>query len=243
MIMLSGLPDFDRRAPLYESHAGLQRDAAAWLAEWLPAEIDGPALELGAGTGLFTQHLAARTRQLKACDVAPRMVEIGRATLPDLQWSVAEADNPPGPSGYRSFFSSSLLQWVPDPLATFQAWHRLAAPGARLLSGWFVRGTLDDFYALCPDAIPFRWRSTAEWLSLLREAGWEVSRSETRTFTREHPNAVAMLREMHNAGTTVPRRLGVSRLRHALRQYAQTGNRNAAVQTNFVFLRVEAVRT
>ena len=90
-MMPSGLPDFDRRAAQYDSHAALQREAAAWLAEWLPEQIAAPALELGAGTGLFTRHLAARTRGLVACDVAPGMVQIGRSSLPEVAWSVAEA--------------------------------------------------------------------------------------------------------------------------------------------------------
>ena len=50
--------NFDRRASVYEEHAPVQREAAAWLAEWLPETIGGPVLEVGAGTGLFTRHLA-----------------------------------------------------------------------------------------------------------------------------------------------------------------------------------------
>ena len=53
--------DFDRRAAVYEDHAPVQREAAAWLAEWLPEKIEDPALEAGAGTGLFTRYLVGRT--------------------------------------------------------------------------------------------------------------------------------------------------------------------------------------
>lgn len=243
MILLSGLPSFDRRAPHYESHAALQREVAAWLAEWLPEKIAAPALELGAGTGLFTRHLAARTHRLAACDIAPRMVAIGRATLPAVAWSVADAGHPPGPPGYQSVFSCSLMQWVPDPLAAFRAWHRLAAPGARLVSGWFIRGTLDGFYAVCPDAVPFRWRTGDEWIELLHESGWRTVRSETGVFTRHHASAAAMLREMHNAGTVVPRRLGAGHLRRVLRRYDESNGGHDGVPTTFACLRVEAVRS
>ena len=240
--MLSGPPDFDRRAPRYDSHAALQREAAAWLAEWLPEQIAAPALELGAGTGVFTRHLAARSPALVACDIAPRMVQIGRKALPEVDWSVADAGHPPGAPEYRSVFSCSLMQWVPDPAAAFRAWHRFAAPGARLLAGWFIRGTLDGFYALCPDAVPFRWRSADEWTGLLREAGWRPVRSEARAFDRRHASASAMLREMHEAGAVVPRRLGAGRLRDVLRRYDRAHRADNGVCATFVFLRVEAVR-
>jgi malonyl-CoA O-methyltransferase len=243
MMTLSGPPDFDRRAARYDSHASLQRDAAAWLAEWLPTEVPPPALELGAGTGLFTRHLAARTPRLVACDLSPRMVEIGRRNLPDVAWSVSDAGHPPGPPGYQSVFSCSLMQWVPDPRVAFRAWHRLAAPGASLLSGWFIRGTLDGFYALCPDAAPFPWRTKDEWLALLQEAGWRSVRAETRTFDRRHSGALAMLREMHDTGTVVPRRLDPGRLRRALRRYDETNREDGRVVSAFAFLRVEAIRS
>jgi alkylation response protein AidB-like acyl-CoA dehydrogenase len=64
---------FDRHAGRYDTHATVQREAAAWLAEWLPQIIDGHALELGAGTGLFTRHLATRATQLVATDTAMKV--------------------------------------------------------------------------------------------------------------------------------------------------------------------------
>ena len=190
--------DFDRRASQYEDHAPVQREAAAWLAEWLPENIEGPALELGSGTGLFTRYLVGRTRTLIASDAAPRMVAAGIAALPAAEWSVADAAKPPGPRGYRWIFSCSLVQWLPHPLEAFRSWHGVAAPGARLVSGWFVRGTLGEFFATCPEASPFPWRDADEWSQMLALAGWQTERSEVRTFRRHFADSAAMLREIHN---------------------------------------------
>ena len=235
-------PDFDRRATDYDTHAGLQREVAAWLAEWLPDKIDGPALELGAGTGLFTQHLTGRAAHLVATDSAPRMVRAGAGAWPAAAWSVADAAAPPDLHEYRWVFSSSLAQWLAEPVAALRAWHRVAAPGARLLGGWFIRGTLADFYSVCPEAAPFIWRDAEEWLAALRAAGWQPVRHETRTFRRRHRRAAALLREMHNTGTVVPRRFGVAQLRRALRCYDEKHRGPNGVATAFEFLRVEAVR-
>jgi malonyl-CoA O-methyltransferase len=235
--------DFDRRASQYEEHAPVQREAAGWLAEWLPEKIEGPALELGSGTGLFTRHLVGRTRKLIASDAAPRMVAAGIAALPDAKWSVADASTPPGARGYGWIFSCSLVQWLPDPLETFRAWRRASAPGARLVSGWFVRGTLRELFATCPEASPFPWRDAAEWSRMLGQAGWQSVRSEVRTFHRYHADSAAMLREIHNAGAVIPRRLGAGKLREALRQYDRNHRGEAGVRSTFEFLRLEAVRS
>lgn len=235
--------DFDRRASIYEEHAPVQREAAAWLAEWLPETIGGPVLEVGAGTGLFTRHLAGRTGQLWASDISPRMVQAGRTTVPAAQWSVADATNPPAGPGYRWVFSCSLIQWLPDPASAFQAWHRMTVPGARLVSGWFVRGTLAGLFEACPEAAPFTWRGPAEWHDLLQKNGWETERSESRTYTRQHLHSTAMLRAVQNAGAVIPHRLGAGRLRQALRQYDREHRGENGVTANFEFLRLEALRS
>lgn len=238
----STLPNrFDRRAAHYEAHAPVQREMAAWLAEWLPAEIGSPALELGAGTGLFTRRLVGRTARLVATDASPRMVEIGKANVPQADWFVAEASNPPRTEPYRWIFSSSLAQWLPDPLSTFRAWHQESAPGARLLGGWFVLGTLREFFGLCPEAAPFVWRGAREWTDILRQSGWHPVREEQVEVQRFHANSASMLREIHNAGAVAPRRLGIAKLRAALRNFDRGHHTERGVPGTFVFQRVEAV--
>jgi malonyl-CoA O-methyltransferase len=237
------LHQFDRRARQYERHALVQREAADWLAEWLPERIEDPALELGAGTGLFTRHLVGRTKKLVASDIAPRMVQAGRDTWPDAEWALADAAMPPEGPCYRWIFSCSLAQWLPDPLDTFRAWHRVSAPEARLVAGWFITGTLAEFLAACPEALPFPWRNAGEWTGLLAGAGWTVQRGETRKFLRHYAGAAAMLREIHNAGAVVPGRVGPGRLREALRRYDRDHRSEEGVRSTFEFLRVEAVRS
>lgn len=222
----------------------MQREAAQWLAEWLPAQIESPALELGAGTGLFTRHLDGRTAKLVVCDHSPQMIAAGRAVLPAVEWVQADAAQPPARhDGYRWLFSCSLMQWIPDPMRAFRAWKDGSADGARLISGWFIRGTLDDFFAVCPEASPFVWRDAAEWTDLLAQGGWIVHRQETKKFNRCYPDSVTMLRSIHNVGAVVPRRVGAGKLRGALRRYDQAHQSSEGVRATFEFLRVEAVRS
>lgn len=236
-------PEFDRRASAYGARARVQQDAAAWLAEWLPRECREPALELGAGTGFFTRHALRSARQVVATDASPRMVELGRAALPLAEWTVAGAENPPAsPVPYRTILTSSLVQWLTEPVSAFRRWHEISAPDALFLGGWFVRGTMEEFVSACPESAPFHWRSAEEWLALLNEAGWKVKRSETKIFQLTHESSAAMLREIHDVGAVAPRRFGTGRLRAALRRNDAKSRSQAGVVTPFAFLRVEAVR-
>lgn len=236
-------PQFDRRASSYDTRARVQQDAAAWLAEWLPRALGEPALELGAGTGFFTRHALRSARQLVATDLSPRMTELGRAALPGAEWAVAAADAPPASRvPYRAILTSSLVQWLTEPGKAFRRWHELSAPGAVLLGGWFVRGTMEEFVSTCPESAPFIWRSPEEWLALLDNAGWRVKRSETKVFRLTHESSAAMLREIHDVGAVAPRRLTAGRLRAALRRNDTSSRSQAGVITPFVFLRTEAAR-
>jgi SAM-dependent methyltransferase len=236
-------PDFDRRASTYGSRADLQRDAAGWVAEWLPAECGSPALELGAGTGFFTAQALRSAGFLVATDKSPRMVEAGRTALPQARWIVADAANPPRqPEPYRTILTCSLVQWLPDPASTFRAWHNVASPGALLLGGWFVRGTMEALLDICPQVAPFFWRSRHEWESLLADAGWRIERSETRNFQVAHVSSADMLRDMHDVGAVVPRRMGAGRLRAALRDNDRKNLAEGRILTTFACMRVQAIR-
>lgn len=236
-------PGFDNRAKTYDDHASVQRAAADWLAEWLPARMDEPVLEFGAGTGLLTRHLAGRAVDITATDISPRMVEAGSSAVTAARWLVADADKPPSGRQYRTLASSSMLQWIPDPVRTFRRWHAISAPGATLLAACFIRGTLEQFYELCPDASPFRWRDAHEWLDVLNESGWRVRRHETKTFHLRHASAAQMLRAIHNVGAIVPGRFGPARLRKTLCAHDRTHGGPSGIATPFVCLRVEAQKT
>ena len=234
-------PDFDRRATQYERHSHVQRDAARWLAELLPERIEGPALELGAGTGLFTEHLVAASGELLATDISPRMVETASRKMDGPRWVVADANNPPADLIYRWVFNCSLAQWLTDPAATFGRWRATTAPGAKLIGGWFIRGTMQDLFEACPEISPIPWRSAEEWRGILQESGWSVQRDETRTFRLQHTDTAALLRDLHNLGAIVPRRFSASQLRRVIREHNQRHSGSGFVTTPFVFMRVEAI--
>jgi malonyl-CoA O-methyltransferase len=231
---------FSRAAHGYERHAQVQRELAGWLAEWLPRERVGCALELGAGPGVLTRHLAGWAGGVTATDLSPAMVAAGCAAAPWAEWRVAAADVPPaGPWDW--IFSSAMLQWTDDPETTFAAWRAALAPGGRVLGALFAAGSLPEWRAVAGDDGPVRWRTPDEWRAALARAGLRVARDEAveRAFT--HPSARSFLRSLHGVGAAPARRLGAGTLREMLRGYdARFAAPDGGVQATWVFWRFEA---
>ena len=84
---------------------------AAWLAEWLPADRCGRALELGAGPGIFTENALPWCGEDLATDISPAMCAAGRAAIPRVAWDVMDAASPQG-GPWDWIFTSSILQWA-----------------------------------------------------------------------------------------------------------------------------------
>jgi len=233
--------NFSRAARNYREHAGVQAALADWLAEWLPAERAGRALEIGAGPGIFTRRLLPWAGALTATDISPAMCAAGRAELPQVEWRVMPAEAPePGPWDW--IFCSSMLQWAADPGKIFSAWRGQLAPGGRLLAGLFVEGSLTEWRAVAGEVSPLVWRPAEEWCAGLGRAGLRVMRCDVQPRVFEYASARAFLRSVHGVGGAPQRRLPQGRLRRLLRDYEACFQAPSGVPATWMFCRVEAVR-
>ena len=233
---------FARAAGTYAGHAAVQVAMAEWLAEWLPTERSGRALELGAGTGVFTRHLLPWTGALTATDMAEGMCNEGRAALPHVPWRVMRAEAPEREPACDWIFSSSMLQWLENPGAVFAAWREALKPGGRVLAGLFVEGSLPELRELTPGASPLTWRTPAVWDEALEGGGLRRVRSEASTRVFYQKSALDLLRSLHGVGAAPVTQFSPGRLRSVLREY-ETRHRDAGgVPATWVFYRFEAER-
>ncbi len=230
---------FDRAARSYPAHARVQIALADWLAEWLPVRREGAALEIGAGTGLFTRRLLPWRGPLLATDLAPAMCEAGQTALPQANWRTLAAEAPEG-GPWNWIFSSSMLQWAAEPEQIFAAWRDQLAPDGRILAGLFVEETLPELRELIGKPDPLLWRTVEEWRECLNRGGLRVVRDATERRVFRYPSTLSLLRDLHGTGTAPTRRVSPGWLRRLLREYELRHGSADGVCATWTFYRFEA---
>jgi SAM-dependent methyltransferase len=238
------LKAYEERAESYSRLAIVQRGLASWLAEWL----ENPklaawqtAVEFGAGDGIFTRCAAERYAKFIATDISPRMVEQGRRQMPDVTWIVADAWEYVGPAADR-LFSSSLLQWCPDPESTLRQWRTITLPGGRMLHGIYVSPTLAEWYSIGGIESPLEWRTADRWRQLFHEAGWTILRSECRTYVQDFPSGLDFIRFLRHTGATCGSSPSLAELRQRIATYERKFSAKdlpGGVTSTWTMLRIE----
>jgi malonyl-CoA O-methyltransferase len=232
---------FGRAASNYGRYACVQTAMAAWLAEWLPTDRRGQALEMGAGTGGFTRHLLPWRGRLVASDLAPAMCAAGRAAVPQVEWREMAAEVPNG-GPWDWIFSNAMLQWVAQPGGLFAAWNDRLAPGGRVLGGLFVAESLPELNDLLREESPIQWRTVDHWRRYLEEGGFRIVRDSSVPRTFFYPSAIALLRSLHGVGAAPVRRIAPLRLRRVLQEYERRHAVVGGVSATWTFYRFEAER-
>jgi len=237
---------FSEKAERYEERAFVQADLAAWTAQWLDrlADLPGPALEVGAGTGLFTRHLVKGLAEVVATDASEAMVLLGKEHVPGASWSVHDAWAPRA-GQWGGLFSSSLLQWCSDPVRTFSNWRELLLPGASMLHGFFLEGTLEELRSIDPGCLAVEFLPAKAWSAALEEAGFEVLEAQVKQVSYDFPSALELFRFLHGIGATLgPRRIKPSALRRIIEECdrQRTSTQSGQVQSQWVFGRFQCVR-
>ncbi|MFN8008916.1 MAG: methyltransferase domain-containing protein [Terriglobia bacterium] len=182
------LLEYISRAPL---PLALERSAEGQIFSGL--EFERPVLDLGCGEGLFAQSVF--TESLEAgIDPNPRELERAQIYGRYVQLIQCSGNAIPMPdNSFKTIFSNSVLEHIPDLEPVLREVHRLLAPGGR----FYLTVPSDQFDAftvgnqvltqlgLLRYATQFRswfnsfWRhyhfySLDQWKNLLRRNGFEV---------------------------------------------------------------------
>lgn len=239
-------PSFSRRVDRYAENADLQLYFAKWLGEWIETGLSESVRmwELGSGTGFFTRELIRRGYRILATDIAPDMVARGRHDCPEADWAIHDSWRLPEKVSDR-LYSSSLLQWMPNPEKTLRVFYNALRPGGKMLHGFFVAPSLQELYSVVPvHYSPVLWRSEEEWLSVFEQTGFKVLRSDAVSVRGAYPSAMAFLKKLKDVGPgTIEKSVSSGELRRILREYDDRFPcENGGVYASWRFLRVELAR-
>ena len=153
-----GCWDRDEHEPLLR-----QLEPAAELLADLALVAPGKrVLDAAAGDGNVALAAAGRGAEVDACDLAPRMVERGKARCPAAFWRVADVQELPYDDGeFDAVLSSFGAHLAPKPSQAAGELVRVTRPGGFVaLAAWIPRGLpgrLDELvepFAPLPDGVP-----------------------------------------------------------------------------------------
>ena len=138
---------FSRAAPRYDALASAQRDIGEVLWQTLP-ESAQHVLDLGCGTGYWTQRLAEHypDAAITGLDLAPGMLAHAQAQYGDaIRWQQGDAAALPlSDASVDLVFSNLAIQWCPDIGAVMQELARVLAPGGQARITTLLPGTLSE---------------------------------------------------------------------------------------------------
>ncbi|WP_062359934.1 methyltransferase domain-containing protein [Vreelandella aquamarina] len=138
---------FSRAAPRYDTLASAQRDIGEALWQTLP-ERSHHVLDLGCGTGYWTQRLASHypNATITGLDLAPGMLAHAQAQYGDaIRWQQGDAAALPlSDASVDLVFSNLAIQWCPDIGAVMQELARVLVPGGQARITTLLPGTLSE---------------------------------------------------------------------------------------------------
>ncbi|NQY75929.1 MAG: methyltransferase domain-containing protein [Halomonas sp.] len=200
---------FSRAAPRYDTLASAQRDIGETLWQTLP-ESAQHVLDLGCGTGYWTQRLASHypNATITGLDLAPGMLAHAQAQYGDaIRWEQGDAAALPlSDASVDLVFSNLAIQWCPDIGAVMQELARVLAPGGQSRITTLLPGTLSEVATAWqrPEALlQMPDASTVEDAVAL--SGLTLVRSTTEQRQFYYPDLSAVMASIKGVGAQVTR--------------------------------------
>jgi SAM-dependent methyltransferase len=130
-----------------ESYDRVRPGPAAEALDWLVPRDCGLAVDVAAGTGLFTRALAGRATQVVAIEPDERMRAVLAQRSPGVRVLAGWGEQMPLPDGCAdAVFVSTAWHWL-DPVRAVPEIARVLRPGGRLGVVWTSRDRREDWVA------------------------------------------------------------------------------------------------
>ena len=130
----------------YDVSARLQRFTGKHLLPWLPEKEDLTILDLGCGTGFFSELLSSRYQRVLGADISLKMLKYAqdkRSTR--VNWAQADAFKLPyQTNSIDVVYSNLMVQWCEPLSKAFEEIMRIIKPGGLFVFSTLVDGTLHE---------------------------------------------------------------------------------------------------
>ncbi len=157
---------FSKSAPYYHEHASLQKQTSERLARaldpWRYSIPDGPILEIGAGTGFFTDHLMKfyPSREKIITDASEPMVAFNKNLHSDYKNCSFRQFNPEredlDKKSYSLICGNFVAHWFRDVSNTLSSIAEALKPGGFMLMSFPGNQSFQQWWKYCLElGIPF----------------------------------------------------------------------------------------
>ncbi|KGJ93864.1 malonyl-ACP O-methyltransferase BioC [Colwellia psychrerythraea] len=197
---------FGSASKSYDVSARLQRFSGKHLMPWLPNRNDLTVLDLGSGTGFFTDLLAGSYSQVIGLDISSEMLSFAREHRnKNIIWLEADAHKIPLKDNSIDFIYSNLvIQWF-DPLdEAITEMLRVLKPGGLLIFTTLVDGTLHELKSswkqVDDDQHVIDFKTVTELNELFNNENGKLLEQKCQDIILEYQNVIHLARELKGLG-------------------------------------------
>ncbi len=234
---------FDDFAHSYSENAFIQKDLIDWAIPFLdiiPFKNQS-IIELGAGTGLLTKHLLEKNRgPILATDSSARMIIEGRRQVPKVDWQFMDAWN--ASPNFGHIFSSSLLQWAPDPRLVIANWAKNLSIGGTIHALFFIDQTLWELRQLISLENRIQWQTRSQWEQIFKNAGLEVHLCRDLVKCYKFRSGLDLLKNLKQTGTCLKNSICGSYLKKIIRDYDKEFSFQEGVYSTWHFCQIVGIK-
>ncbi|NLS11464.1 malonyl-ACP O-methyltransferase BioC [Vibrio sp. SM6] len=201
---------FGRAAKHYDQHAAFQRQVGHLLLDELPHDLSGwRILDLGCGTGYFSEQLALRGAQVVCADLSTAMLEQARLRcgVGTAEFCLADAEHLPfADNSFDAVFSSLALQWCDDLSSPLAEISRVTRAGGVALFSTLLAGSLHELQAAWHKVDVHQHVNQFIALKQVNLALAQISASQHHlnltAITVWYESALALMRDLKGIGAT-----------------------------------------
>jgi malonyl-CoA O-methyltransferase len=197
---------FGSASKSYDVSARLQRFSGKHILPWLPNRNDLTVLDLGSGTGFFTDLLASTYENVIGLDISKSMLNFAKQNRDEsILWLEADAHDIPLKDNSIDFIYSNLvMQWF-DPLdKAIAEILRVLKPGGLFIFTTLVDGTLHELKSswkqVDDDQHVIDFKTVAELNSLFNSENSRLVEKKCEDIVLEYQNVIHLARELKGLG-------------------------------------------
>lgn len=197
---------FGQASLSYDISARLQRYSGKQLMPWLPNRNDIQVVDLGCGTGFFTDILADRYQNVLGVDISQQMLmfsQMKRNT--NIKWIAADAYNIPlQDNSVDLIYSNLMIQWCLPFSRVIEEILRVLKPGGLFIFSSLVDGTLHELKSswaqVDDDKHVIDFKPAEEMSRCLQMHKAKLLESKTQDIILEYENVMHLAYELKGLG-------------------------------------------